>query len=181
MKLGTHNSITYLEPQKWYMKPFQFIAKCQNKTIEEQYNSGVRLFDIRVSFTDEGLLEFRHGLMKYKGNVYDIFNKINSFEESCYVRLWLEITKEDIYQEGSFKRVCKLVEEKYPNIKFFDGKRKFDQRTIYQFKYSKPLTKEVYASYQLPKIDDLWPWLYAKIHNKKAKAEEDEYLMLDFI
>lgn len=50
MKLASHNSMTYLPIKKWWLKPFRFIAQCQNKTIEEQYQAGVRMFDIRIAF-----------------------------------------------------------------------------------------------------------------------------------
>ena len=29
MKKGSHNTMTYLKPSKWYLYPFIFIAKCQ--------------------------------------------------------------------------------------------------------------------------------------------------------
>ena len=44
-KIGSHNSMTYLPPKKWYMYPFKFVAKCQSSTIEEQYEK----YSIRVT------------------------------------------------------------------------------------------------------------------------------------
>nr|DAH01868.1 MAG TPA: hypothetical protein [Crassvirales sp.] len=34
MKLGTHNSMSYLKPKRWWMRPFHFIAKCQSRHID---------------------------------------------------------------------------------------------------------------------------------------------------
>lgn len=45
--LGSHNSLSYL-PIKGWRKILSLWTKCQSKTIEEQYNSGVRYFDLRV-------------------------------------------------------------------------------------------------------------------------------------
>ena len=181
MILGSHNSMTYLKPKKWYLYPFQFIARCQNLNIEEQYNYGVRVFDIRLSFDKKGNVEFRHGLMAYKGDVYRVFDYLNSVKEPVIVRILLEVDKVDPLKEDRFKATCRLLEEVYPKIKFYGGFRKFDKMPLYNFRNERPNMIEIYSSYQLPKIDDLFPYLYAKKHNKDAKEIDTEYLMLDFV
>ena len=35
MKLGTHNSMSYLPLKKWYMYPFRFMAKCQKLSVDK--------------------------------------------------------------------------------------------------------------------------------------------------
>lgn len=63
MELGSHNSLTYLPVKQWYLKPFKWVAKCQSKTIDEQFcDYGVRLFDIRVKFNN-GEPVVAHGFM----------------------------------------------------------------------------------------------------------------------
>ena len=64
--LGSHNSMTYLKPQKWWMKLINFTSKCQNKNIEEQYAAGVRYFDIRVCIGEHDTMptHYGHGLIK---------------------------------------------------------------------------------------------------------------------
>lgn len=182
MKLASHNSMTYLPIKKWWLKPFRFIAQCQNKTIEEQYQAGVRMFDIRIAFNKQTPNpEFKHGLMSYKGNVLNTLNEINSFQEPIYVRLILETHKKDSYSEDMFITYCNLFEKQYTNIKFFCGVRKYDWKELYHFNTILPSIKEIYASYQLPKIDDLWPWLYAKLHNRKIKDIEEDFLMIDYV
>ena len=47
MKIGSHNSITYATPRKWWMKLFAWAARCQEIPIEEQFKMGIRLFDFR--------------------------------------------------------------------------------------------------------------------------------------
>lgn len=59
--------MTYLKPQKWWMKLINFTSKCQSKSIEEQYNDGVRYFDIRVCIGKHDTMPncYAHGLIKY--------------------------------------------------------------------------------------------------------------------
>lgn len=62
--LGSHNSLTYLRPRKWWQVPFHFMARCQGVNYMEQYEKyGVRLFDLRVWLDDNLNMEVRHGLM----------------------------------------------------------------------------------------------------------------------
>lgn len=47
--IGTHNSATGERPLGFLSKLLNFTAKCQSKTIWEQLEAGVRLFDLRVT------------------------------------------------------------------------------------------------------------------------------------
>lgn len=64
------------------------------------------MFDMRISFTKKGIPEFRHGLMAFKGDVFDTFNTINQFQDKCYVRLILELTKPSYIDSVTFIRYC---------------------------------------------------------------------------
>ena len=58
--LGSHNSMSYLPPLRWWgwlLTPF---ARCQNKTIDGQLAAGAQCFDLRVSFDRHGMAHFRH-------------------------------------------------------------------------------------------------------------------------
>lgn len=181
MKLGTHNSMTYLKPKHWWMRLFNFISKCQNMTLEEQYDFGVRSFDLRISYDKNGIPVFKHGIMKYKGDVLHYLKWLNERPEPVLCRLWLECSKEDLRKEELFKLDCEFFEKHYQNIKFYGGRSKAKDE-LYQFKNEYPDCEEHYASYQLPLIDDLYPKLYAKKHNKEAKENcKKDLLILDFI
>ena len=66
MKIGSHNSLSYIKPKKWYLMPFHFMARCQSKDYVKQYETyGVRLFDVRIWFDKDGNPEVRHGLMSF--------------------------------------------------------------------------------------------------------------------
>lgn len=179
--LGTHNSITYLKPKRWWMYPFRFMARCQSMSIEEQYKYGIRHFDLRIAFNKEGSPEFRHGIITYKGDVCKILEYLNTRQESVYCKFWLELTRESKEQEKLFAYYCEIFEKHYKNISFYGGQNK-KGKIIYQFKNKEPEHKACFASLQPPCIDDLWPWLYARIHNRKAKKlYKKQLLILDFI
>lgn len=182
--IGTHNSMTYLPLKKWYMYPFNFIAKCQSKTIEQQYESGIRLFDLRINFDKKGNLRFKHGLITYKGRVSDVLNYLNTRKEKVYVRLLLEVNNgEDcVMQEVQFIRACKYFEKAYKNITFFCGRAKCSWRQVYVFKFEEPNIKQYVGSMNKNKLYAIWPWLYAKLYNKKNLREVKEgWILMDFI
>ncbi len=183
MKLGTHNSMSYLPPKKWYLYPFRFIARCQSKSIEEQYEKyGVRMFDLRITFKNL-VPEFRHGLIAYKGSVEDTIKYLNSLNDKIYVRLTLETSKEDTIQEGLFTCLCSRWKTQYKNIKFFNGRRKFDWKQIYNFGTKEPKITQLISSMTWKKWDDWFPYLYARIMNKKniSNYKKKDWLLIDFI
>lgn len=186
LNLGSHNSMTYLKPKKWYMYPFQFMARCQSKSIEEQYEKyDIRVFDLRISYDINCNIEFRHGLIAYKGDVKKTLEYLNSRKTKVYVRLLLEVGEyaQDLEkQEWMFTLSCEEFEKNYPNIKFFCGRRKFDWKEVYKFKFKEPDIIQKVSSMQGSKLDDLWPWLYAKLNNRKSLREIDKgWLFLDFV
>lgn len=184
MKLASHDSMTYLKPKKWYMYPFQFMAKCQSKSIEEQYGKyGIRYFDLRVRFDDKGNPEFAHGIMSYKGNVEDVLEYLNTREEQIWIRFLLETSKEDEYQERRFMMFCENYESKYKNLKFHNGRRKYDWKILYKFQNEEPSLDQKISSMTWKIWDDWCPYIYARLMNKKniKKGTDKDYLMIDFL
>lgn len=188
MKLGSHNSMSYSAPKKWYMWPFHFMAKCQSKTIKEQYeNYGVKMFDLRIKFNSKGDACFAHGIMEYKESIEDTLKYINSLGE-IPVRILLE-NKEGEHEQF-FREWCKKAKRKYSNIKFFGGRNKYSWKVIYDFKYKGPEYLDKYSSNNTQDekvtgtyLDDWCPWIYAKLNNKKniEKGTDKEYLLIDFV
>lgn len=186
MNIGTHNSMSYLPPKKWYMWPFRFIAKCQKKNIEEQYKLGARMFDLRVSFDDNAIPEFRHGSMAYKGDVHSVLETLNNLPNKVYVRLVLEIgknNKEPQFRETLFSKYCAEWEKEFTNLRFFEGTRKYDWKVVYNFKRKTPNIVQKISSMTGSVLDDWYPWLYARFNNKKniANHKGKEWLLVDFI
>lgn len=200
MNIGSHNSLSYKYPEKWWMRPFHFVAKCQNVDFIQQYNLGVRVFDLRIAFGSDGFVQVKHGYMVFKvsGLYLDSFLKFLDEKGDCYLRVILEFNskpKDIDYQEYRFKQTCEFLEKAYSNIKFFGGNRKYDWKVIYEFKNKDvPTLVDRYSSTTslfksdnkfLRIVDDIWPWLYARLMNKKNFAEFDknskDYLFTDFV
>ena len=94
MILGSHNSWSYLPLTKWWMKPFAFMAKCQDYNIKQQYElCGVRCFDLRIKFNKDGNLVIAHGNAIYKYTRLDLEKDLYylSNKGDCYVRVLHEI------------------------------------------------------------------------------------------
>lgn len=202
MNIGTHNSLTYLTPKKWWQKLIKFTAKCQAVNYEEQYRLGARVFDVRLWYDDDFKVEIRHGRIAYIGGftvLYDMFDFLDN-KKDCYVRL---ICEEDSFakkdplasiKERHFMGECHNFETLFPNIKFFGGNRKYDWKVLYNFKNKDiPTLVDRYSSTTslfksdkkwLAILDDLCPILYAKLKNKtliKEHNDKDGYLFIDFI
>lgn len=201
MMIGSHNTLTYLKPRKWWQVPFHFMARCQGVDYREQYEKyGVRLFDLRVWFDDDLKMEVRHGLMVFKAD--DTF--VRKFLEyldgkgGCFVRIILEednITKRDKQvelKEEQFKTLCGIWESHFPNVRFFGGNRKWDWEVLYHFKGIEPTLDDKYSSTTslfkskkrwLAVLDDLFPWLYARLNNKRNFQEgtDKDCLFVDFV
>ena len=189
MKIGSHNSMSYLTPLKWYMRPFAFIARCQSKDIKYQYEQGIRLFDIRISFEKDQFV-FAHGLMKYKGDIGSVFrylNGVSTLKDQIYIRIIFEDTSipKDILDQKTqlFYQLCDLLLIRYKNLKFFEGRRKSDWKIIYNFNYKGPTIDQKVSSMTGSKLDDWFPWLYAFFNNKKniEKGTNKHYMLLDFV
>lgn len=153
--IGSHNSGTYIIPNKWYTKLFSIFARCQNKTIEEQFLSGVRVFDFRIRMTDYdnnikliNNTKICHGLCEYgdKNTLNDILRFLNekSKEENVYVIL---VYEKNIFKEKYSNLYPKLVDEikkDFPNIDFqfiFDKKK---WKLIEDFKKRTWMVENVY-------------------------------------
>lgn len=186
-KLGSHNSMTYLPPKQWWLKPFHFIAKCQNKTLQEQYECGVRVFDIRVKWDNKNdKWVFAHGSMTFK--CYDVkyyFNYLNNLNEHIDIRLILEYNREPNnidYIVNKFQNDVKEWQQQYINISFFAFNRKYDWLVLCHANY-KPTIYQAVSSMTGSILDDWCPWFYAKLHNKDIlkQGTDKNILLIDFV
>ena len=193
---GAHNSWTFRTPIKWYLKPLYFLAQCQEVDIQTQMKDyNISLFDLRVKFINNEPY-IHHGLFNYGKVDYADLKLLN--DNNCYLRVMLESNfkmKDQILQEQQFITFCNELTQKYPNIKFFGGTRKFDEKVVYNFNtVQQPTLIDLYSSgtslfdsdnKYLRILDDWFPRLYALLKNKKNLKEyvdtEDTYLFYDFV
>lgn len=194
MKLGTHNTFTYLPVRQWYLKPFAFTGKCQEVDIWQQYSLGARLFDLRVKFNKYQQPILCHGILQYEHDIDFIDNillKLNKCK-GIYVRVILETFRKRGTQQELFSTYCKYLEKTFENIKFFGGNRKSDWKRIYYFnncdedldgKYSSVTSLFNSNNNLLRVLDDLYPKYYAKKMNKTniVAGTTHKWLFIDFI
>ena len=187
MKLASHNSWSYLNPKKWWMKLIGFTAKCQDADIQEQYSLGVNYFDLRINF-DDCLPQPVHGAVEYDNKSRNLQKSLAWLNNkgNIYVRVILDIRnrqKEKELQETLFKGFCKNLELDYPNITFCCGENISTKEVLYNF-LPCPSCEEKYASVCKPRIiDDWYPRWFAYRNNRKLIEEgtDKEFLMLDFV
>lgn len=196
--LGSHNSLTYLPCRKWWMYLINWAAKCQSKTLNEQFHNGAKYFDFRIRFKD-GKPVIAHGLIEYKGNIDYMVANLNYFaeyfKETIYLRFVLEYNKipEDFASQiASLVNLVRYYRGKYPNITYTYVMSKWNEQKVATY-YSKdtdtPTLIHKYSSV-LKEKRFLWiPYWYAKLHNKKNRKafkhvledEDSKVLMLDFV
>ena len=191
--LGSHNSWTYQKPTNWFMRPFAGLARCQSRTIAQQYLvHNVNCYDLRLKW-DKKLSSFvtAHGLIKFGTNVtwwIDLSwlnEKAESSNKKIYVRVLLEETRftRDTSSDLKFMDECAEIQKKFPALVFFGGTAKRRGFQLYNFHTQEPTLDDKYAS-----VTDGWRYVLANkcfakkynAENKKAGTEKD-FLFIDYV
>lgn len=188
-KIATHDSATGergLDFLSWLVTPF---ARTQSKTIKEQYESGCRMFDIRVVLDDDLTWRCAHGIWVSKREAYDILKEINDFDEQCYVAMTYEGDAGLEYPFSLFVNKCKsnLTHIKWGGIGIKYGKdaNLLNVKYDYVEPYPKdwPITRRKF----LPLDGTTWhiilpiPWLWKKIYHNKVEFDDMAYTFVDFL
>lgn len=194
--LGSHNSCTYLPCRKWWMYLINWAAKCQSKTLSQQFHAGVRYFDIRLKWNEKRRSwVLAHGIVEYKGNVDRVLETLDSlakfYGEKIYVRFLLEYNKmpdNDAFKILNLVSYVGYARENYPNLTYHLVETKWDEKAVKDYCQS-VWVKHKYSSV-LGWKRFLWiPYWYAKLHNRAfmvayadtVENKKNEVLMLDFV
>ena len=196
MILGTHNSATggqllwWLRPLGWVINP---TSRCQDRTIQEQLQDGVKVFNLQVAYVG-GKWRFSHGLALYREDVMLTIRQLRAWatkHEPIYFQLYLDKCfwcKQDIEE---FEYLIEIIKNEYCDVNFVmlftwveGGEDYIDGTDCYSY----PEWEEHYWTLTWGKmygktwVDKLpLPKRHAKKYNKKYKSEcKKEYLMLDF-
>lgn len=108
--LGSHNSLSGYPVKHILLKPFNFISKCQSKTLEEQYLSGVRSFDLRFA-KYAGEWYGAHGMMLYTIDLYttlELLSKLSTEKDPVYFRVIVEDT---FFKKSEAEGLALLIEK----------------------------------------------------------------------
>lgn len=200
MKLATHNSLSSYAPKKWWMRLLNPFAKCQSLSIEEQYNRGVRMFDIRVRPHTE---EAAHGLVTYNVKIKSILTWLNlkafGQDERIYIRLCCENNSSELseWDDEWFRWFWQDCKGKYKHLNFCGGYMKKGWFKLIDCK--DPEYLELYRTFNVYKSKSGWkdklksivdyichplPQYWAKKDNAKYIEEQENYkgfVMLDFV
>lgn len=176
-----------MSPRKWWQKALAFTARCQRKDIQEQYELGVRCFDLRLRLID-GEWHIVHNSFDYgllDGIMYDL--SWLHRQGDVIIRILHDVRMERDYTKDAvkkFKSFCDLILDIYPDIKWWCGRNLYNWEEDFVFDY-KPQCTEMYSSVCSPRIiDDWFPLIYAKRNNawiRREEYKENEILLIDFI
>lgn len=115
--IGSHDTYTFENPILGIWNASKRLWKTQCKTIDEQYNYGVRMFDVRVARTINGKWVACHGAVnfhKHWDKLEDICKMFSiNYPEAIY-RIVLE--KGGKLVQKKFKKEAKNLCKKYPNL-----------------------------------------------------------------
>lgn len=111
--IGTHNSCTGERGKgilSFLLTPF---ARCQTKTIKEQYEAGCRFFDLRTRI-EHGEFIVAHGPWVCKRKLFDVLDEISAFPEQCWVAITYEGAIDDVLWYG----ICSMIADIHKGLKF---------------------------------------------------------------
>ena len=193
MILGTHNSATGGN-LLWWLKPFAWVinptSKCQDRSIAQQLEDGVKLFNLQVAYVG-GKWRFSHGLALYKEDVYETIALMKSFatkENPVYFNLYLDKCfwcKQDI-EEFEFLVHCvsqEFCNEKMEMLYAWVEGSETNEKKVFPIKWSEKYWTMAWGKmYGKSWIDKLpLPKRHARKFNAKYKSVcKKKYLMLDY-
>ena len=195
MTKASHNTFSYAEPLQWWLRPFAFVARCQSKTLQEQVEAGIRVFDLRIRQDKNGEWVIAHNAFIYVRGIEAVYYFMKQLDDMAresdlpvYVRVLHEVRnkRQEKYSSAiGFNIECDWLNRTYRNIRFFGGQRVMDWRQDYVFPPQNEIEyTELHASMRWPKWLHWWPWLYARLNNERNErkyADKDMVAFMDFI
>lgn len=176
-KIATHNSCTGERGfglLSWLVTPF---SRCQTKTLTEQYDAGVRYFDIRIRKTKRGWVS-AHGLWESEKTIHELLQELNDHaKEECFISLCYEGT--GCYEEKDFIYALKTKFNKII-VSYYAIKKPY-WRVIELYNYIE--CEQCYKNLDFSSWHTLIPLpiLWKKFFFKKVTFNEEIFKMVDFI
>lgn len=90
--IGSHDSYTFMRARNPIVNAFKGLWRTQDKSIEEQYKSGVRFFDIRL-YRDGDKWRAAHGLAEFNVTFRTLMATAKHFAKTypgCRFQIWME-------------------------------------------------------------------------------------------
>ena len=189
-KIATHNSVTGEKGSLWskFLTPF---ARCQSKTLYEQYKAGCRLFDLRI-VKHKGKYYGAHGTWRTRDEIAECLSEL--YEAVCLdkEKVYIMTTYEgllDAEGENDFIDFCYALKALFP---YFVWGSIFAKYSDHGLTVDWPMLKQgafLPKSRQgfMPLDGRHWqtylpiPWLWKMIYYNKPKFNDDVYTYVDFL
>lgn len=194
MITGTHNSATGGK-LVWWQRPFAWLlnltGRCQKRSIEQQLDDGVKLFNLQVTYYN-GEWHFSHGLSIYKEKLIETLAKIRavaSKREPVYFQLYLDRNFFCGQDKERFRKLVEDIKNYYCAPHFVMLSAWIENSSEYPYKSRKKIDmREHYWTLSWGKtfgksfLDMLpLPLRHARLFNSEYKKNcTSDYLMLDF-
>lgn len=194
MIYGTHNSATGGQ-LVWWLRPLAWLvnatSKCQTKSIAEQLEDGVRLFNLQVTKYN-GEWVFSHGTAIYKEELLPTLSlmlRYATHEKPIYFQLVLDNNWFTGQPEEEFRELVELIVEdlKGDNLKmlyaWIEGSGEYPYVSGIKLSYEENYWTFDEARKKAESLIDLLPLpkRHAKKHNREYKADcKSDFLMLDY-
>jgi hypothetical protein len=101
--IATHDSLTAYPVKSWWLRPLNFLCRCQDKTLWEQYHAGARSFDLRFAKW-RGLWYAAHGAMLYDVTLERLVLELVWLRQSAFEPFYFRILCEDTFFRKSNAR-----------------------------------------------------------------------------
>lgn len=173
--IGSHNSFSFLPTKKLWHILLNPWTKCQSKDIAQQYDTGVRFFDVRVRFDNKYNVQLCHNKVTYRNSEYHLhawLAWLDTKPGKVAIRIILDIRKKpkDYYMQlFHFDQLCHNLEVIYPTLVFRQRIVFWDWSDYINDKELK--LNHCYGSVQKSPWNILPVKWYAIFHNKKTKKE----------
>ena len=195
--ISTHNSATGNPGYGFLSKLVTIFAKCQSKSLTEQYKAGCRYFDIRVIKTDSRGLVTAHGI--WKGITF--IDALRELRNVCFLNddfIYIDVTWEgDVSKWSDSKKRCfvkivkyyvEYVNSNYENVKVepirlvsVNGKHPFGT-VFWKSDENKPtMVQKIKALYWFTwRLLIPIPWFWRKVYGQ-AEFNDEYYTQVDFL
>lgn len=196
MIFATHNSGTG-EKLVWWQRPFGALlnatSRCQDMTIKEQLEFGVRFFNLQITMY-KGEWVFSHGICVYTGKLLDAISLMNKYakkESPIYYQLYLDKNFLLGQKKDEFRLLVNelALKSAKSNVKLHSALIEGTK----EYPYSNDIKLDCYESYWSQSwakynaktwIDKLpLPKRWSKLHNQEAydKGMKHQFFMGDFV
>lgn len=183
--IGSHNTLSYLPPENLCGKITRLWNKCQDKNIREQYEAGVRYFDIRINLYNDRW-HFVHNKVDFGHTYYLIWEFIAKHKIPIRLIYDQRSKPKDVnYKIARFRTYINILTEKYgvdidSAITYWDWK---------EYRIPDINIKEYHASVKAKWYQYILgcKWFankynaFAKTFNIEYKACPNRVLLLDYV